>query len=63
MIDPDVAAHRSSPISRVEVFDLERPVSVPTGPSVFTYSSRGSVIVRVEDGDGVVGGKVGGRGR
>lgn len=48
-------ATKSTAIRRVESFVLEQPVTVPTGPSVATYSSRSSVIVRIEDGSGRVG--------
>lgn len=42
-------------IRRVEVFVVECPVSAPAGPSVATYATRSSVLIRLEDGDGIVG--------
>lgn len=55
MTGAGLSGPRSSRIARLETFVLERPVAVPTGPSVLTYRSRTSVIVRIEDGDGIVG--------
>ena len=46
---------RSSAIRLAEVFVVECPVSTPAGPSVATYTSRSAVLVRLQDGDGVVG--------
>jgi D-galactarolactone cycloisomerase len=42
-------------IQQVDVFRLARPVATPTGPAGATYASRSCVLVRIEDGDGVVG--------
>ncbi|MHB8618443.1 MAG: mandelate racemase/muconate lactonizing enzyme family protein [Chloroflexota bacterium] len=45
----------STTIRRIEVFTLEAPITIATGPSGATYRSRSSVIVRIADGDGVAG--------
>jgi D-galactarolactone cycloisomerase len=45
----------SSKVANVEVLTLQHPVAVPTGPAAVTYYQRECVVVRVEDGDGVVG--------
>ncbi len=44
-----------SAIHLAEVFVVEQPVSVPAGPSVATYTCRSAVLVRLQDGDGIVG--------
>ncbi len=44
-----------SAIRLVEVFVVECSVSLPAGPSVATYTSRSSILLRLEDGDGTVG--------
>lgn len=42
-------------IAKTEVLQLRHPVVTPTGPAAVTYSHRESLIVRLEDGDGLVG--------
>jgi L-alanine-DL-glutamate epimerase-like enolase superfamily enzyme len=42
-------------IARSGVLLLGHPVAVPTGPAAVSYSTRESVLVRLEDSDGRVG--------
>lgn len=42
-------------ITCVDTYGIEHQLPVPTGPSVLTYSTRSSALVRVEDSDGHVG--------
>lgn len=39
-------------VSCIEIFEMEYPVSVPSGPSGVTYRRRSAVLVRLEDGEG-----------
>jgi len=42
-------------VTSAEVFQVEAPIANPAGPAGATYASRGSVFVRIEDGEGRVG--------